>query len=126
MFKDCVELQLRSAFSPQHALQQTWQPRPLAAPQKTTGALSGTVLDQTGAAIPGATNVALGSNDIASVTVTSNAYNASFGDLCGAQVSEISRSGSNKFHGNTAYWWNGRVMDANDFFNKNSKRFRKQ
>lgn len=68
----------------------------------------------------GATNLALGNNDIESVTITSNAYNASFGGLGGAQVSEISRSGGNKFHGNASYWWNGRLMNANDFFNKQS------
>jgi hypothetical protein len=66
----------------------------------------------------GATNLTLGNNDVASVTVTSNAYNASFGGLGGAQVSEISRSGGNKFHGNVAYWWNGRAMNANDYFDK--------
>ncbi len=66
----------------------------------------------------GATNLTLGNNDIESVTVTSNAYNASFGGLGGAQVSEISRSGTNQFHGNANYWWNGRVMNANDYFNK--------
>jgi hypothetical protein len=68
----------------------------------------------------GATNLSLGANDIANVTVTSNAYNASFGGLGGAQVTEVSRSGGNKFHGNLAYWWNGRVMNANDFFNNNA------
>jgi hypothetical protein len=66
----------------------------------------------------GASNLLLGANDIATETVTSNAYNASFGGLGGAQVSQISRSGGNKFHGNAAYWWNGRVMNANDYFNK--------
>ena len=66
----------------------------------------------------GATYLTLGNNDVASVTVTSNAYNASFGGLGGAQVSEISRSGGNKFHGNAAYWWNGRAMNANDYFDK--------
>uniref|UniRef100_E6QHS3 TonB-dependent transporter Oar-like beta-barrel domain-containing protein n=1 Tax=mine drainage metagenome TaxID=410659 RepID=E6QHS3_9ZZZZ len=68
----------------------------------------------------GATNLTLGNNDVDTVTVTSNAYNASFGGLGGAQVSEISRSGSNQFHGNMVYQWNGRVMNANDFFNKQS------
>jgi hypothetical protein len=66
----------------------------------------------------GATNLTLGNNDVASVTVTSNAYNASFGGLGGAQVSEISRSGGNKFHGNAAYWWNGRALNADDYFDK--------
>jgi hypothetical protein len=66
----------------------------------------------------GATNLTLGNNDVASVTVTANAYNASFGGLGGAQVSEISKSGGNKFHGNAAYWWNGRAVNANDYFDK--------
>jgi hypothetical protein len=66
----------------------------------------------------GATNLTLGNNDVASVTVTSNAYNASFGGLGGAQISEVTRSGGNKFHGNGAYWWNGRLLNANDYFDK--------
>jgi hypothetical protein len=66
----------------------------------------------------GATNLTLGNNDVSTVTVTSNAYNASFGGLGGAQVSETSKSGANKFHGTEAYWWNGRAMNANDFFFK--------
>lgn len=65
----------------------------------------------------GATNLLLGNNDIASVSVTDNAYNASFGGLGGAQLNEISKSGTNRFHGNAEYWWNGRAMNANDYFN---------
>lgn len=65
----------------------------------------------------GATNLLLGNNDVSDVTVVSNAYNASFGGLGGDQINEISRSGANHFHGNAAYWWNGRTMNANDFFN---------
>lgn len=66
----------------------------------------------------GATNLLLGNNDISSVSVISNAYDASFGGLGGAQVNEISRSGSNAFHGNATWFWNGRAMNANDWFNK--------
>ena len=66
----------------------------------------------------GATNLLLGNNDISSVSVISNAYDASFGGLGGAQVNEISRSGSNSFHGNATWFWNGRIMNANDWFNK--------
>jgi len=65
----------------------------------------------------GATNLLLGNNDVADVTVISNAYDAAFGGLGGAQVNEISRSGGNSFHGNATYWWNGRVINANDYFN---------
>lgn len=66
----------------------------------------------------GATNLLLGNNDVEQVTVITNSYDAAFGGLGGAQVNEISRSGGNRFHGNLSYWWNGRVMNANNFFNK--------
>ena len=65
----------------------------------------------------GATNLLLGNNMIASVTVVSNAYGAQYGGLGGAQVNEITKSGTNQFHGNAVYWWNGRVMNANGYFN---------
>ena len=68
----------------------------------------------------GATNLLLGNNDISQVSVITNAYDAAFGGLGGAQVNQISRSGSRQFHGNATYWWNGRVMNANSWFNKNS------
>jgi hypothetical protein len=65
----------------------------------------------------GATNLLLGNNEIAEDTVTSNAYSAQFGGLGGAQLNEITRSGSNQFHGNLVYWWNGRILNANSYFN---------
>ncbi|MGA9717212.1 MAG: carboxypeptidase-like regulatory domain-containing protein, partial [Acidobacteriaceae bacterium] len=68
----------------------------------------------------GATNLLLGNNDVSSVSVTSPAYDASFGGLGGAQVNQISRSGANRFHGNAGYWWNGRAMNANDWFNNHA------
>ena len=68
----------------------------------------------------GATNLLLGNNDIASVTVTSPAYDSSYGGLGGAQVNEISRAGSNRIHGEATYWWNGSSMNANDWFNDHS------
>ncbi len=66
----------------------------------------------------GATNLLLGNNDVETVTVTTNSYDAAFGGLGGAQVNEISRSGGSKYHGNLEYLWNGRAMNANSFFNK--------
>jgi hypothetical protein len=66
----------------------------------------------------GATNLLLGNNDVDTVTVTTNSYDAAFGGLGGAQVNEISRSGGPKYHGNLTYWWNGRALNANDYFNK--------
>src|ERR1700678_996820 len=64
----------------------------------------------------GATNLLLGNNEVSEVNVTSNAYGAQYGGLGGAQVNEVTRSGTNKFHGNAVYQWNGRVLNANDYF----------
>lgn len=64
----------------------------------------------------GATNLLLGNNEVSEVNVVSNAYGAQYGGLGGAQVNEITQSGSNKFHGNAVYQWNGRILNANDYF----------
>jgi Carboxypeptidase regulatory-like domain len=64
----------------------------------------------------GASNLLLGNNEISEVTVTSNAYGAQSGGLGGAQVNEITLSGTNKFHGNALYQWNGRALNANSYF----------
>ncbi|MGB8885264.1 MAG: carboxypeptidase regulatory-like domain-containing protein [Candidatus Korobacteraceae bacterium] len=65
----------------------------------------------------GATNLTLGRNDIQEATVTTNAYGGQFGQQAGAQVSYVTKSGTNQYHGNAEYWWTGRAMDANDWFN---------
>ena len=64
----------------------------------------------------GASNLLLGNNDVSEVTVTSNAYSAQFGGLGATQVNEISRSGANSFHGDATWWWNGSVLNGNDYF----------
>lgn len=69
----------------------------------------------------GATNLLLGNNAVAQVTVTSNAYGSQYGGLGGAQVNEITKSGTNQFHGDALYWWNGRVLNANSYFNNQTK-----
>ncbi len=68
----------------------------------------------------GATNLLLGANEIQEATVTSNAYDGEYGQLSGAQISYVTKSGTNQFHGNAIYSWNGRALNANDWFNKNS------
>jgi hypothetical protein len=65
----------------------------------------------------GATNLTLGKNEIQEATVVNNAYSGQYGQQAGAQVSYVTKSGSNQFHGNAEYWWTGRAMDANDWFN---------
>jgi len=65
----------------------------------------------------GATNLMLGKNDIQEATVVNNGYTGQYGRLAGANVNYVSKSGSNEWHGNAIYQWNGRVMNANNFFN---------
>lgn len=67
----------------------------------------------------GPSNLLLGMNDIGETDVITNAYETQYGSLGGVQLNSVSRSGSNKFHGNFNYSWNGRAMNANDWFNKN-------
>jgi hypothetical protein len=73
----------------------------------------------------GASNLTLGNNEVDTVTVISPAYSAQFGGLGGAQVNEITRSGTNRLHGLLQYFWNGRVMNANDWFDKESEVYEK-
>lgn len=65
----------------------------------------------------GATNLTLGANDLQEATIISNAYAGQYGTFSGAQVSYVTKSGTNAFHGNAVYTWNGRAMNANDWFN---------
>ncbi len=68
----------------------------------------------------GATNLTLGQNEISEATVVTNPYGGQYGQLAGAQVTYVTKSGSNSFHGNAQYWWNGRFVNANDWLNNNS------
>jgi len=64
----------------------------------------------------GAANLALGLNDIQESTVVANGYSGTYGGAAGATISFVSKSGSNAFHGNAIYWWNGGVLNANEYF----------
>ena len=64
----------------------------------------------------GASNLMLGANDISEANVINNAYSGQYGQFAGSQVSYITKSGSNLFHGDAAYNWNGRALNANQFF----------
>ena len=68
----------------------------------------------------GATNLLLGQNDVQEATVVNNGYSAQYGGLAGANVNYVTRSGTNNFHGNANYFWNGRAMNANNWFNNHS------
>lgn len=64
----------------------------------------------------GALILLLGQNQIQEATVVSGAYSGQFGGAAGGNVNYITKSGGNKFHGNVQYYWNGRVLNANDWF----------
>jgi hypothetical protein len=72
-----------------------------------------------GASLPlvGSLNLLLGQNQIQEATVVSIGYSGQFGGTAGANVNYITKSGGNDFYGNAQYYWNGRVFNANDWFN---------
>jgi hypothetical protein len=63
----------------------------------------------------GATNLMLGKNAVQEATVTTNAYGGQYGQQAGAQVSYVSKSGTNAYHGNASYWWTGSSIQANSY-----------
>jgi len=65
----------------------------------------------------GASNLTLGSNEIQEAAVILNGYTGQYGRQAGAQVNYVTKSGANDFHGNAAFFYNERVLNANDFFN---------
>jgi hypothetical protein len=64
----------------------------------------------------GASNMMLGANELQEVTVVTNGYTGEYGRAAGANVNMSTKSGSNQFHGNATYWWNGTILNANDWF----------
>jgi hypothetical protein len=64
----------------------------------------------------GASNLTLGSNELQEVTVVENGYTADYGRQAAAQMNAATKSGTNAFHGNATYGYNGTVLNANDWF----------
>src|ERR1700678_3726521 len=62
------------------------------------------------------TNLVLGLNSIAEVTVNTLSYTVDQGRYGAAQVNYVTKSGGNRFHGNMYELWNGSRFDAADFF----------
>jgi len=74
--------------------------------------------NETNIPLVGAAFLLLGQNQIQEATVVSIGYSGQFGGAAGANVNYITKSGSNELHGNAKYYWNGRVFNANNWFNK--------
>jgi hypothetical protein len=62
------------------------------------------------------TNLVLGLNSIAEVTVNTLSYAVDQGRYGASQVNYVTKSGANQFHGNIYELWNGSILNAADYF----------
>jgi hypothetical protein len=62
------------------------------------------------------TNLVLGLNSIAEVTVNTISYAVDQGRYGASQINYVTKSGTNLFHGNLYELWNGSKFNAADFF----------
>lgn len=62
------------------------------------------------------TNLVLGLNSIAEVTVNTLSYSVDQGRYGASQVNYVTKSGTNQFHGNLYELWNGSKFNAANFF----------
>ena len=69
----------------------------------------------------GARNLTLGQNEIAEATVIANPVSGQYGQLSGAQVTYVTKSGTNTYPRQCRYWWNGRLLNANNWMNKQAQ-----
>jgi hypothetical protein len=63
-----------------------------------------------------ATNLVLGMNSISEVTVNTLSYSVDQGRYGASQVNYVTKSGTNKFHGNLYELWNGSLLNASNYF----------
>ncbi|PYV79981.1 MAG: hypothetical protein DMG96_02185 [Acidobacteria bacterium] len=66
----------------------------------------------------GPLGLTLGANQTEEATVVTATYSGQFGGAAGGNVNYVTKSGSNALHGNAQYYWNGSVLNANDWFVK--------
>jgi hypothetical protein len=62
------------------------------------------------------TNLVLGLNSIAEVSVNTLSYSVDQGRYGASQVNYVTKSGTNKFHGNLYELWNGSILNSADYF----------
>jgi len=63
----------------------------------------------------GALGMMLGQNEVEEASIVSNGYSAQFGGAAGSNINYITKSGGNAFHGNAAWYWNGKDFNAIDW-----------
>ena len=63
-----------------------------------------------------ATNLVLGLNSISEVAVNTTSYAVDEGRYGASQITYVTKSGTNSFHGNLYELWNGSKLNAADFF----------
>jgi hypothetical protein len=66
----------------------------------------------------GALGLTLGANQTQEATIVTSTYSGQFGNAAGGNINYVTKSGSNAFHGNAEYFWNGTILNANDWFNQ--------
>jgi hypothetical protein len=68
----------------------------------------------------GSSNNMLGQNEVQEVAIVHNGYTGQYGRGASINMNFTTKSGSNSFHGNAVWDWNGRYLNANDWFNNNT------
>jgi Carboxypeptidase regulatory-like domain len=64
----------------------------------------------------GASNLSLGMNAMQEVSINTIAYAVDQGRLGASQINYVTKSGSNRFHGNLYELWNGSALNATNYF----------
>ena len=65
----------------------------------------------------GSSNLTLGQGELAEATVIENGYNSQFGRAAGVTIQYTTKNGTNAFHGEGDYNYNGTILNANGWFN---------
>jgi hypothetical protein len=68
--------------------------------------------------LTGSLGLLLGQNEVAEASVVTTGYSGQFGGAAGGNINYVTKSGTSQFHGNAQYYWNGRILNANDWFIK--------
>jgi len=62
------------------------------------------------------TNLVLGLNSVSEVTVNTLSYSVDQGRYGASQINYVTKSGTNRLHGNLYELWNGSILNAADYF----------